>query len=168
MLPSHLWRIGGIATGADSLVVLPRKFTLTGQSARQRMLVERVHNGQVAGEVTSGVTLQSSDPGVVRIEDGYAISAGDGKAVITARVGQHSATAEVSVVGQRHPQMWSFRNHVQPVLSKKRLQFWSCHGAAAGKNGFKLSLRGYDPEADFLTITRQSRGRANGTERSRS
>ncbi len=35
----------------------------------------------------------------------------------------------------------------------------SCHGALAGKGGFKLSLRGYDPEADFQTITREARGR---------
>ncbi len=35
----------------------------------------------------------------------------------------------------------------------------ACHGALAGKGGFKLSLRGYDPEADFLTITREARGR---------
>ena len=24
-----------------------------------------------------------------------------------------------------------------------------CHGATAGKNGFKLTLRGYDPEVDY-------------------
>src|SRR5262249_39919111 len=35
----------------------------------------------------------------------------------------------------------------------------ACHGAAGGKNGFRLSLRGYDPEFDFFAITRQARGR---------
>ncbi len=35
----------------------------------------------------------------------------------------------------------------------------ACHGALAGKNGFKLSLRGYDPDADYDTLTRQSDGR---------
>jgi hypothetical protein len=34
-----------------------------------------------------------------------------------------------------------------------------CHGAAAGKNGFKLSLRGYDPEADHQALTREASGR---------
>ena len=35
----------------------------------------------------------------------------------------------------------------------------ACHGAAAGKNGFKLTLRGYDPETDFLVMTREATGR---------
>ena len=48
---------------------------------------------------------------------------------------------------------------MQSVLSKAGCNSGACHGAIAGKNGFKLSLRGYDPEADFYTITRQSRGR---------
>src|SRR2546426_6456011 len=53
----------------------------------------------------------------------------------------------------------SFRNHVQPVLAKAGCSSGACHGAAAGKNGFKLSLRGYDNDGDFLTITRQALGR---------
>jgi hypothetical protein len=35
----------------------------------------------------------------------------------------------------------------------------ACHGAAAGKNGFKLTLRGYDPEADYKVLTREAVGR---------
>ena len=35
----------------------------------------------------------------------------------------------------------------------------ACHGALAGKNGFKLTLRGYDPDADYDTLTRQAVGR---------
>lgn len=54
---------------------------------------------------------------------------------------------------------WSFRNHVIPVLTKLGCNSGACHGAAAGKNGFKLTLRGYDPEADFNVLTRQSLGR---------
>jgi hypothetical protein len=57
------------------------------------------------------------------------------------------------------PSPVSFRNHVQSVLAKAGCNSGACHGAAAGKNGFKLSLRGYDAEADWFTITRQARGR---------
>jgi hypothetical protein len=35
----------------------------------------------------------------------------------------------------------------------------ACHGALAGKGGLKLSLRGYDPDADHFVLTRQSLGR---------
>jgi len=54
---------------------------------------------------------------------------------------------------------WSFRNNVQPVLAKAGCNAGACHGAAAGQNGFKLSLRGYDDDGDFNTLTRQTLGR---------
>lgn len=53
----------------------------------------------------------------------------------------------------------SFRNDVLPVLSKNGCNSGGCHGALAGKGGFRLSLFGYNPEADHLAITRESRGR---------
>ena len=53
----------------------------------------------------------------------------------------------------------SFRNHVIPVLTKAGCNSGACHGAAAGKNGFALTLRGYDPAADYDTITRHAAGR---------
>lgn len=144
---------------ADEIVILPGDFTLSGTAARQRLLLERSTGSEFTGQVREGVEFESSDSNVVRIEDGTAVPAGNGQATITARVGELSASAEVTVVAYDESHRWSFRNHVQSVLSKTGCNSGACHGAAAGKNGFKLSLRGYDPEFDFLTITRQSRGR---------
>jgi hypothetical protein len=53
----------------------------------------------------------------------------------------------------------SFRNQVQPILAAAGCSSGACHGAAAGKNGFKLSLRGYDDDGDWRAITRHSLGR---------
>lgn len=53
----------------------------------------------------------------------------------------------------------SFRRDVLPVLSKANCNGGGCHGALAGKGGFRLSLFGYDPEADWMRITRESKGR---------
>ena len=53
----------------------------------------------------------------------------------------------------------SFRGEVQPILTKYGCNSGACHGAAAGKNGFKLSLRGYDFGADHASMTRQAAGR---------
>src|SRR5438067_7990428 len=53
----------------------------------------------------------------------------------------------------------SFCNEVQPVLTRIGCNSGACHGAAAGKNGFKLSLRGYDDEGDYRAITRHAVGR---------
>src|SRR4030095_16792296 len=53
----------------------------------------------------------------------------------------------------------SFRNHVQPILAKMGCSLGACHGAAAGQGGFKLSLRGFDDDGDYLTMTRGAFGR---------
>jgi hypothetical protein len=53
----------------------------------------------------------------------------------------------------------SFRNQVQPILARFGCSSGACHGAAAGQNGFKLSLRGYDNEGDYLALTRNAFGR---------
>ncbi len=54
---------------------------------------------------------------------------------------------------------WSFRNHVIPVLTKTGCNSGACHGALAGKNGFKLTLRGYDPDTDYSVLIRQAAAR---------
>ena len=54
---------------------------------------------------------------------------------------------------------WNFRNHVEAVLTKQGCNSGACHGAAAGKNGFRLTLRGYGPEVDHAVLTRQALGR---------
>ena len=57
------------------------------------------------------------------------------------------------------PFAWSFRNHVEPVLAKLGCNSGACHGALAGKGGFRLSLRGYDPATDYFNIVKHDRGR---------
>src|SRR5256712_11684344 len=47
------------------------------------------------------------------------------------------------------PQRVTFLRDVAPILNKVGCTAGTCHGAAKGKNGFKLSLRGYDPEFDY-------------------
>ena len=53
----------------------------------------------------------------------------------------------------------SFELDVVPILSKAGCNGGGCHGAIAGKAGFRLSLFGYDPASDYLAITRDARGR---------
>ena len=52
-----------------------------------------------------------------------------------------------------------FTNQVLPVLTKAGCNSGACHGASAGKGGLKLTLRGYDPPADYATLTRQALAR---------
>src|SRR5438270_11070531 len=53
----------------------------------------------------------------------------------------------------------SFVRDVMPILNKVGCTSGPCHGGAKGKNGFKLSLRGYDPEFDYRAIIHDLSGR---------
>ena len=46
----------------------------------------------------------------------------------------------------------TFLRDVAPILNKTSCTSGTCHGAAKGKNGFKLSLRGYDPQFDYEAL----------------
>src|SRR5687768_6422092 len=49
----------------------------------------------------------------------------------------------------------SFRRQVMAVLSRGGCNQGTCHGNLNGKGGFKLSLRGQDPEKDYIALTRE-------------
>jgi hypothetical protein len=52
-----------------------------------------------------------------------------------------------------------FRSDVMAVVSKAGCNLGSCHGNATGKGGLKLSLRGQDPDLDWLALVREQGGR---------
>ena len=52
-----------------------------------------------------------------------------------------------------------FRTDVIAALSRAGCNQGTCHGSPQGKNGFRLSLRGFDPDLDFYTLTRAEMGR---------
>ena len=58
-----------------------------------------------------------------------------------------------------HAEAVSFELDVMPILSKAGCYSGGCHGALAGKGGFRLSLFGYDPASDHVALTRDARGR---------
>ncbi len=149
----------GSMSAAESIAIIPQKVTLTGQAARQQLIVEKLRDKQFVGQITNGITFQVSDSKVVQLKDGVVLPVANGRTTITAKVGKQIAKAEIVVEGIGQPFEWSFRNHVQPVLAKTGCSAGACHGAAAGQNGFTLSLRGYDDDADYLTLTRHALGR---------
>lgn len=52
-----------------------------------------------------------------------------------------------------------FLYHVVPTLTRAGCNAGVCHGTPSGKNGFRLSLRGFDPRQDFVALTREVDGR---------
>ena len=151
--------LAALVAGDEAIRILPGDVTLRGPEARQTLVVQRVVGKQFRGQVFKGLKLTSGDPAVVRIENGTAVPVKNGSATVTAEADGRRTSIRIKVEGLDQPFRWSFRNHVQPVLVRLGCSTGACHGALAGKNGFKLSLRGYDDERDFRAITRHASGR---------
>ena len=145
-------------------VILPETIELTGPTAVQQVVAQRIDaDGSFLGQVETDVTWHSSDTRVAQIDSsqGYPLiePQGNGTATITATAGQQQASATVTVNQYDHAQAVEFGRHLLPVLAKQGCNSGACHGALAGKGGFKLSLRGYDPMGDYFSISREARGR---------
>jgi hypothetical protein len=150
----------GTADAPGDLAVLPDGIILSGRGSHQQLLVEARAGGSYVGNRTASSTFVSSNPNVATVDDkGIVTAMGDGRAFITIRDGEKRASTVVQVDRAVAPYPLTFRNHVMPVLTRVGCNSGPCHGALAGKSGFKLTLRGYDPEADYLTLTRQATAR---------
>ena len=53
----------------------------------------------------------------------------------------------------------SFRRDVMPVFFRAGCNSGTCHGSARGKDGFMLSLFGYDAKGDYFRLTQELIGR---------
>jgi hypothetical protein len=83
----------------------------------------------------------------------------DGSGVLTVNLQGQTLTLPVEVKGQKEKYSVSFVRDVMPTLSRMGCNAGTCHGAQKGKNGFKLSLRGYDPIFDHRSLTDDLKGR---------
>lgn len=148
------------ADAVEKIVLLPETIHLSGKEARHGVSVQKINQDEeIAGPVSAESQLVSSNPAVAKIEGQTVVPVGNGTAVITATLGKLKTSSKVTVTGIDKPHQWSFRNDVQPVLTKAACNSGPCHGALAGKGGFRLSLKAYDVKGDFHTIVKQSRGR---------
>ncbi|MBY0228963.1 MAG: DUF1549 domain-containing protein, partial [Gemmataceae bacterium] len=98
-------------------------------------------------------------PAPVRMSGAQARPVAEGKGTLVASVGGLKAEIPVEVAGLKKPREASFIRDVMPVLARLGCNQGTCHGAEAGRAGFKLSLRGYDPLFDHRALTDDLGGR---------
>jgi hypothetical protein len=140
--------------------ILPSSVSLSIPLMNQRVVIEGIYADGHVADLTARAVIHCSNPGVAKPDaDGFVHPEGNGRAVLTASFKGYRASSPVIVTNFTAPFVWSFRNQVLPVMTKMGCNSGPCHGAAAGKNGFKLTLRGFDPLTDYYTLTHQAIGR---------
>ncbi len=148
------------ANAAESLVLIPGEVTLTNRESSARVVLHDTSGETLRTQIREGVEWSIADEKIAGVRsDGTITPKANGETIVTATVGGKSAQVKVKVSGIEAPFEWSFRNHIQPVFTKAGCNMGACHGALAGKGGFKLSLLGYDSTSDHFNITQQNRGR---------
>ncbi|MFM1995633.1 MAG: hypothetical protein RLZZ111_20 [Planctomycetota bacterium] len=155
------------AAAADlvAIEVYPPEIRLESARDRQQIIVQaRLADGRTH-DVTAEAAITISDPklaaisppagtGRVRLEP-----RSDGDGVIRVSYGGKERSVPLRVVSATSEPPLSFRLDVMPVFARGGCNMGSCHGAARGKDGFRLSLFGFDPAGDYQRITRELPGR---------
>ncbi len=136
-----------------ALEVTPSEIALDGQHAYAQLLVNaRLKSGDLV-DVTRIATFAAPE-GVAGVDAlGSVRGTANGAGTLGITYGGGKAEVPVSVVGMEGVFVPDYVRDVMPVISRLGCNQGTCHGSKDGKNGFKLSLRGYDPIYDIRAFT---------------
>lgn len=135
------------------LRVEPARVTIEGPFAYAQLLVHATLDSGDVVDATRLAKLSLAGEAAEVYPTGLIQGRADGTASLSVTLHGQTASVPVEVRGMAANRPLSFVKDVNPVLSKLGCNQGTCHGAAQGKNGFKLSLRGYDPLFDVRAFT---------------
>ena len=142
----------------ETLSVYPEKITLGSAIDRQSIVIQSTRGDGITEDVTESCEI-SVEGTPAKFEHGFVLPVSDGNATLLVKRGSASVRVPIAVTGAGDTPAVSFQNDVMPVFSKTGCNAGSCHGAARGKDGFNLSLYGFDPRGDHHRLTREMLGR---------
>ena len=141
------------------LEVFPKEISLTSLNDRQSLVAQVVYSNGVTVDVTDQIQINVDAPDVLK-QNGRTFSPNsDGETSVKVSMESFNFNVPVKITNAGVAAPISFTNDVMPVFSKSGCNSGSCHGAARGKDGFRLSLYGFDPKGDYHRLTREQPGR---------
>ena len=144
----------------EKLEIFPESISLETKRDFHRLVVFATFKDATTRDVTAFADLKVADEKVAKF-DGYSVHAVTeaGKTEVVAALGGLTARIPVAVKDGQKDRAVSFRQDVMPVFLRATCNSGGCHGAARGKDGFRLSLFGMDPDGDYIRLTREMIGR---------
>jgi hypothetical protein len=143
-----------------ALAVFPKEITLDGPRDKQQMIVLGEYADGRQWDLTRQAVLTSQSAEIAHVDAGGVIRpAADGSTTLLVKAGGKTTTIPVTVRRARADVPVDFAREVVPMLTRLGCNQGACHGGQHGKNGFKLSLLGFDPVFDYTQIVQSAEGR---------
>ena len=143
------------AANVTRIDVYPPDINLNTKLDFQRLIVVATRDDGVTLDVTTAAAVRLADPAPARLDGRTLYPVADGSTALEVEYQGFQASVAVTVKDATADRPISFHLDVMPVLMRSGCNTGSCHGAARGKDGFRLSLFGFDPKADYDRITRE-------------
>ena len=145
-------------TTYGKLRVYPERVSISSARDAQSMVAMLVAKDGSTRDVTAKVTAQL-DTKIARFENETVVPVANGDTVIKLAYEDQFVELPTVVAQLDKEEPVGFRKHILPILTKSGCNTGKCHGAASGKDGFRLSLYGFDPKGDHHRLTREMVGR---------
>ncbi|MGB7326263.1 MAG: DUF1549 domain-containing protein [Rubripirellula sp.] len=137
------------------LAVYPNEIKLGSSRDFQSFVAVIRRDDGVTSDASDRVTWSVADPSKVKLDGFQVLPLADGKTELVGEYAGAVVRVPIEVSGASSRPAISFGKDVMPVLTRSGCNTGSCHGAARGKDGFRVSLFGFDPVGDFHRITRE-------------
>lgn len=141
------------ADDVSGLQVEPSQISFTNSREYAQLLITATLKEGGVVDVTRQVSIDASSGLVEASKLGMIQPKRDGQGAVTASLGSHKVSVPINVAGVLKVHAPDYVRDVKPIISRMGCDAGTCHGAKDGKNGFKLSLRGYDPIFDVRAFT---------------
>jgi DNA-directed RNA polymerase subunit RPC12/RpoP len=139
--------------------VFPTEVHLGTKQDRQSVVVQATYADGATRDVTRDASFAVGNKSLVRLEGETLYPVADGQTELQIKFSGKSLAVPVTVESAKVERPISFRLDVIPALTKSGCNAGACHGSSRGKDGFRLSLFGYDPDGDYQRLTREQIGR---------
>lgn len=152
-----IWAHAQDATNASwsAFQVYPPNIRIQSQSDSQHVIAVATRADGITVDVTEQVQWSLENPALAKLESLVLSPVADGATHLVGAWNGMQARVPVEISQSNVPRTIGFERDVMPVLTKAGCNTGSCHGAARGKDGFRLSLFGFDPIGDYQRITRE-------------
>jgi len=137
----------------------PPEIHLAGFNGRQTVVVQATYSDGITRDVTYDARCRVTDPRLAHFDGTNVEARANGRTDLVVSYEGRTLTVPVTVTNATTVPNISFKLDVMPVFMKAGCNQGSCHGASKGKDGFRLSLFGFDPDGDYYRLTRDQIGR---------